>query len=100
MASRKGRPNRIGAEVKENVIAVFNRLGGTHAMAEWAKKHMGEFYKLYARLIPTESHIDVTRRQEARELSTEELMAIAARALPAQEGLSAAKEQPNQTELH
>jgi hypothetical protein len=36
------------------MLAVFNRLGGTAAMAEWAEANLTEFYKLYARLIPTD----------------------------------------------
>jgi hypothetical protein len=39
---------------RDNIAAVFTRLGGTAAMAEWAKENKTEFYKLYARLIPTE----------------------------------------------
>jgi hypothetical protein len=54
----KGRPkgavNRFGATAKENIAAVFTRLGGTAAMADWAKEHPTDFYKLYARLLPLE----------------------------------------------
>ena len=39
---------------KDNIAAVFTRLGGTAAMARWAKKNQSEFYRLYARLIPHE----------------------------------------------
>ena len=52
MASRKGSPNKVGAEAKENIVAVFTRLGSTAAMAKWAEDNKTEFYKLYARLIP------------------------------------------------
>jgi hypothetical protein len=55
MASRKGIPNRIGAAVKSNVIAVFDKIGGRDGMAVWAKENPTEFYRLYARLIPTET---------------------------------------------
>jgi hypothetical protein len=62
MAARKTKPpgrsrgskNLVGATAKENFLAVFTRLGGTAAMAEWAKENRTDFYKLYARLIPTE----------------------------------------------
>jgi hypothetical protein len=76
MASRKGIPNRIGAAVKSNVIAVFDKIGGRDGMAEWAKENPTEFYRLYARLIPTETISEVTFR-DARELSDGELLAIA-----------------------
>lgn len=50
----KGSLNKTTAAAKENVMAVFTRLGGTAAMAKWAKNNQTEFYKLYARLIPVE----------------------------------------------
>lgn len=52
MASRKGSPNKLGAEAKENIIAVFTRLGGTAAMAKWAQANETEFYRIYSKLIP------------------------------------------------
>lgn len=72
----KGTPNKIGAQVKENVVAVFTRLGGTHAMANWARRHKTEFYRLYARLIPSEVTATIDIR-DASELSDSELTAIA-----------------------
>lgn len=39
---------------KENIAAVFVRLGGTAEMARWAKDNQTEFYRLYARLVPHE----------------------------------------------
>ncbi len=60
---KKGRPlgskNKVTANAKDNVLAVFNRLGGTHAMAQWAKENLTDFYKLYARLIPQQIDMDV-----------------------------------------
>lgn len=54
MARKTGSKNVLGASAKENVVAVFTRLGGTHAMAEWAKDNLTDFYRLYAKLIPQE----------------------------------------------
>ena len=89
MASRKGSPNKIGAQVKENVVAVFTRLGGTAAMATWARKNQTEFYRLYGRLIPTDMTATVDVRGAA-ELSDAELLDIATRSsagvIGAQEG--------------
>lgn len=51
---QKGTPNKVTSTVKDNVLAVFNRLGGTSQMADWAQQNQTEFYRLYARLIPTE----------------------------------------------
>lgn len=50
----KGTPNKVSSTAKENITAVFTRLGSTAAMAKWAKDNQTEFYKLYARLLPTE----------------------------------------------
>lgn len=74
--SRKGVPNKLGAAVKSNVVAVFDKIGGREAMAEWAGNNLTEFYKLYARLIPTEVTTEVSFR-DASELSDGELAAIA-----------------------
>jgi hypothetical protein len=50
----KGSVNKVTATAKENIIAVFSRIGGEAAMAKWALENLTEFYKIYARLIPTE----------------------------------------------
>ena len=76
MPRPKGVPNTLGAQAKENIVAVFTRLGGTAAMAKWAQRNQTEFYRLYARLIPSDSTTQVTIR-DAEDLSTEELLAIA-----------------------
>jgi hypothetical protein len=75
--SRAGIPNKIGAAVKSNVIAVFDKIGGREKMAEWASQNLTQFYQLYARLMPTEIISDVTIRN-ADELSDSELADIAA----------------------
>lgn len=53
----KGTPNKVTATVKDNILAVFNRLKGTEGMAQWARENQTEFYKLYGRLIPTETKL-------------------------------------------
>lgn len=52
--SRKGVPNKVTALARENIITVFDRMGGISEMVDWAKANKSEFYKLYARLIPVE----------------------------------------------
>ena len=94
MATRKGIPNKIGAQVKENVVAVFNRLGGTAEMANWAARHKTEFYRLYARLLPTESVTEIIRR-DATELSDNELANIATGS-----SAGAAGETPSEAQLN
>jgi hypothetical protein len=53
----RGAKNKISGTAKENVAAVFTRLGGTAQMAKWANDNQTEFYKLYGRLIPVESQV-------------------------------------------
>lgn len=50
----KGAANKVSAQAKENIQAVFIRLGGTAEMARWAKANQTDFYKIYARLLPIE----------------------------------------------
>jgi len=76
MPRPKGVPNKLGAQAKENIVAVFTRLGGTAGMAAWARRNQTEFYRLYGRLIPSESTTEVSVR-DAEDLSTQELLAIA-----------------------
>jgi len=75
MPRPKGVPNKIGAQAKENIVAVFTRLGGTAAMADWARNNQTEFYRPYARLIPGESTTEISVR-DAEGLTTEALLAI------------------------
>jgi len=84
----KGTPNKIGALVKQNIIAVFDGLGGTAAMIRWAKKNRTEFYKLYARLVPTQVMATVEIR-DASEYSDDEL----ARFIASASGARAASEE-------
>lgn len=54
MARTLGAKNKVPQAAKENIQAVFVRLGGTAAMADWAKENRTEFYKIYARMLPIE----------------------------------------------
>lgn len=70
-----GSVNKVGATAKENIQAVFNRLGGTAGMAKWAADNQTQFYAIYAKLIPLQvggdaanpirSEIDVTHSFDA-----------------------------------
>ena len=52
----KGSPNVSTGQAKAALHAVFESLGGVRGMTEWAQvpENRGEFYKLWARLLPTE----------------------------------------------
>ena len=51
---RKGTPNKITAGAKDNIMQVFQMLGGAKGFAEWAQDNKTEFYRHYAKLIPVE----------------------------------------------
>lgn len=57
----KGRPvgavNKLTRAAKEAFGLAFEGIGGVEALTAWAKDNPTEFYKLFARLIPTEQHI-------------------------------------------
>ena len=49
-----GAKNKLGTTAKENIAAVFVRLGGTAAMAKWAEENQTAFYSIYSKLLPHE----------------------------------------------
>jgi hypothetical protein len=49
-----GTPNRITTAFKDAVKTVYQDIGGNAAFAAWARENPTEFYKVAARLIPTE----------------------------------------------
>ena len=63
MGRPKGSKGTAGLNVKENILAVFTRLGSTARMAEWAEENQTEFYRMYGRLVPTEIQAVVEHTQ-------------------------------------
>lgn len=51
----KGVPNKITVAVKQAIMSTFDGLGGVEGFTAWARKNRTEFYKIFARLIPTET---------------------------------------------
>lgn len=54
---QKGTPNRLSRTVKETVLEVFNKLQDPKSevsLEKWAKDEPTEFYRIAAKLIPTE----------------------------------------------
>lgn len=49
-----GTPNKITAAFKDAVRTVYEDIGGHAAFGSWAREHPTEFYRIAARLIPTE----------------------------------------------
>ena len=63
MGRPKGSPNKVHASMKQAIAEAFEQLGGTERMVQWAMedpKHLTEFYKLAARLIPVETQVSGT----------------------------------------
>lgn len=54
---KAGTPNKLSGQAKENIVAVFNRLGGTAGMADWACENKTQFYAIYAKLLPIEANV-------------------------------------------
>lgn len=50
----KGSRNKHTVAAREMFLRTAVELGGLPAMVEWAREEPGEFYKLFARLIPVE----------------------------------------------
>lgn len=50
----KGVPNKTTMAVKEALSLAFAGLGGVAALETWARDNTTEFYKLWAKMLPTE----------------------------------------------
>lgn len=57
-----GTPNKVTAAFKDAVRLTYDRIGGHEAFAAWARENPTEFYRIAARLIPTE----IAAREGAR----------------------------------
>ena len=50
----KGTKNKIGQDVKNSLLFVYETIGGDKTFSDWAKEEKTEFYKMYSKLLPTE----------------------------------------------
>ena len=57
---KAGVPNKISSCVKDNVIEVFQSIGGVNNMAVWASENQTQFYNLYSKLLPLQVDANVT----------------------------------------
>jgi hypothetical protein len=76
-----GRKNKVPANLREDLITVYEELGGIQGMVEWAKAKEGNralFYRILASTLPR--HVAVSARLQhdhgLNKLSDEELMDI------------------------
>ena len=63
----KGRPkgsrNKLTRDAKQAFQYAFDKIGGADQLAIWATENTGEFYKLFARMIPVDNrHSDAEGR--------------------------------------
>ena len=54
---KPGVPNKMSATVKQNVIEVFEQLGGVDHMKQWAIDNPNNFYNIYAKILPTQTEL-------------------------------------------
>lgn len=54
---KAGVPNKLSATAKQNVIEVFQNLGGVEHMTKWAQENPNQFYNIYAKIMPTQTEI-------------------------------------------
>jgi len=59
---QKGSVNRITRAFKDAVRVVYDDIGGHAAFAAWARENPGDFYRIAARLIPSEVRIQEQRK--------------------------------------
>ena len=59
---KKGIPNKFTTNAKQAFQQAFDELGGADGLVAWAQadegKNLGDFYKLYARLIPVDLKVE------------------------------------------
>lgn len=78
MGRKVGSVNKYTASIKDAFRLAFDAIGGTDALAAWARENPTDFYKLAARLIPVEIQGKVTHAVTAKEMDDDSLAAIAA----------------------
>lgn len=73
-----GQINRFTAVAKDAFEFAFLKMGGPRALADWAAENQTDFYKLFARLLPTQVAATVKRIRDEDDISDEQLAIIAA----------------------
>lgn len=51
---KAGTTNKSITRAREAFALAFDAIGGIDGLARWARRNKGEFYRLYARMIPME----------------------------------------------
>lgn len=61
---QKGTPNKLGNNVRETIIKVYDMIGGDEAFAAWAKDNRRDYYQLYGKAMPREVTVEGALRLE------------------------------------
>lgn len=74
-------PNFTRGDVVSAITSVFEMIGGIPRFAVWANENEGEYYKIYAKLMPSQQQVNITvgDNGKPREMTTDELNALAER---------------------
>lgn len=56
----KGTPNKLSMNIKEAFDYAFESIGGSQRLAEWAKDNTTDFYKIFSKMLPTNSTANVS----------------------------------------
>lgn len=62
---KPGTPNKITRKTKEDVLEVFDNLGGVAHMTQWAAENPNQFYTIWAKLLPTQSELGTMEGQDS-----------------------------------
>ena len=54
---KKGVPNKTTVEAKRALEMAFQGIGGVPALQAWANENRAEFYKLWGKLVPTQTNV-------------------------------------------
>ena len=75
----KGKGNLIGRTVKQDMLAVYERLGSAEGLYKWTKRNpsnLSLFYRMVISLIPKNLHIDSHVTHSLSKLSDQDLRDI------------------------
>lgn len=53
----KGSKHKVSEEVRQTILRAYVAIGGDKALAKWAQETPTEFFKIYSKLLPIESHL-------------------------------------------
>lgn len=68
----KGKTNNITRSLKENILEVFDRIGGVQNFAAWAEANETEYYtKIFVKLLPTDIKVEATVEHTVRDNALE-----------------------------